>query len=70
MIDLLRNPRRAALLETAAICVAVEVLVLFLLAVVLNGSLLAAAFVSVGFFGPLSIWLAPFAYRRLLKTVN
>ena len=70
MIDLLQNPRYAAVLETGAICVAVEVVVILLLAAILNGSLLAAVVVSVGAFGPLSIWLSPPVYRRLLKSRN
>jgi hypothetical protein len=67
MNSLIQDPRFAAGLETAGICVTVEVLVILMLAIVLNGSFLAAVVVSVGVLGPLSFWLAPPVYRRLRR---
>lgn len=62
-----QNPRLTAALQTACICAAVEGLILMVLAGILNHSFIAAAVVSAGFLGPVSWWLAPAVYRRLLR---
>ena len=62
-----KNPRRTAALQTVCVCAAVEGLILIVLAGILNHSFIAAAVVSAGFLGPVSWWLAPAVYRRLLR---
>ena len=67
MTYLEQNPRLTAALQTVCVCAAVEGLILIVLAGILNHSFIAAAVVSAGFLGPVSWWLAPAVYRRLLR---
>lgn len=55
-----------AALQTACICIAVELAIVLLGA--LTGSYLGALGVSLVILGPASLWLAPSVYGRLLRT--
>ncbi|EJE54744.1 hypothetical protein PMI14_00374 [Acidovorax sp. CF316] len=56
-----------AALQTACICIAVELAIVLLLGA-LTGSYLGALGVSLVILGPASLWLAPSVYGRLLRT--
>lgn len=67
MKPLAARPKVIALFQAACICAAVEAAIILLLGTFM-GSYLGAVGVSLLILGPVSLWIAPAVYRRLLRT--
>lgn len=61
-----RQDKTIAVLQTAGICIAIELTLVLLFGTYVD-SYLGALIVLVVFLGPVSLWLAPPLYRRLLR---
>ena len=62
-----RREKILAALQTACICIAVELAIVLLLGT-LVGSYLGAVAVSLVILGPVSLWLAPSVYGSVLRS--
>lgn len=62
-----RREKILAALQTACICIAVELAIVLLLGT-LTDSYLGAVAVSLAILGPASLWLAPSVYGRVLRS--
>lgn len=62
-----RREKPIAALQTACICIAVELAIVLLLGTAVD-SYLGAVAVSLTILGPVSLWLAPSVYGRILRS--
>ena len=62
-----RREKRIAALQTACICIAVELVIVLLLGTLMD-SYLGAVAPSLVILGPASLWLAPSVYGYILRT--